>query len=187
MIKLEDILLESPIIAAVKEDKTLNKALLSEAKVVFVLHGDILNIGDICKKLEEKGKKVFVHLDMIEGLRGDASGIEYIKKVANPYGIITTRPAIVKLAKASGLLTIIRVFIIDSLSLRTGIKNIHETNPSAIEVMPGVANKIINNLKREVSIPVIAGGLIDCKKDVIEALAAGALAVSTTCCELWNI
>ena len=56
-----------------------------------------------------------------------------------------------------------------------------------LEIMPGVISKVITQLKKTVNIPIIAGGIIDNKTEIIEALKAGAAAVSTGKCELWNI
>ncbi|ERI91724.1 glycerol-3-phosphate responsive antiterminator [Clostridiales bacterium oral taxon 876 str. F0540] len=187
MIKLEETLIENPVIAAIRNDNDLDKAIMSNAEVVFVLYGNLMNIKYICDKLKASEKIVFVHLDMIEGLRGDTFGIEYIKKYADPYGIITTKPTNIRHAKQFGLCTIQRIFIIDSLSLETGIKNIREVTPDAVEVMPGIASKIINIIENKVKVPIIAGGLINNKKDVLEALSSGAVAISTSGSELWNM
>lgn len=184
---IKETLIENPVIAALRNNKDLENVLNSKALVVFVLYGNIMNISTICKKLKEANKIVFVHLDMIEGLKGDQAGIEFIKEYANPQGIITTKSSNIKYAKQLGLYTIQRVFIIDSLFLKTGIKNIHETNPNAVEVMPGVASKIIHSMEREINVPIIAGGLIKSKKDVMDSLSAGAIAISTTSIELWNL
>jgi glycerol uptake operon antiterminator len=85
------------------------------------------------------------------------------------------------------LYTILRVFILDSQSLQTGIQNIHTVTPHAVEVLPGVASKIINIIKKDIHIPIIAGGLINTKKDVMDAMSAGALAVSTSNEEVWKL
>jgi glycerol uptake operon antiterminator len=45
----------------------------SRVKVVFLLSSNILEIEDIVERLKDKGKKVFVHVDLIEGL-GKNSG-----------------------------------------------------------------------------------------------------------------
>jgi glycerol uptake operon antiterminator len=185
--KLKEILVENPIIAAIRNNDDLEKALLSKASIVFILYGDILNISKICSKLKEKNKIVFVHVDLIEGLRGDAAGIKYIKENANPQGIISTKTSNIKYGNQLGLYTILRVFIMDSLSIKTGIKNIHENKPNAVEVMPGVASKIISVIEKETNGCIIAGGLIKTKKDVIESLSAGAVAISTTAVQLWNL
>lgn len=187
MQRLEETLIENPIIAAVRNEKDLNKAINSNAEVVFVLNANIITIKDICEKLKLSNKLVFVHIDMIEGLRADSAGIEYIKKYAEPYGIITTKPTNVRYAKQLGLSTIQRIFIIDSLSLDTGIRNIKEVVPDAVEVMPGVASKIIDIIQKEVNVPIIAGGLIKNKKDVVDALGSGAVAISTSSSDLWDI
>ncbi|WP_243108578.1 glycerol-3-phosphate responsive antiterminator [Clostridium rectalis] len=187
MIRFRELLLENPVIAALRNDKDLENVIKSKALITFVLYGNLMNIGKICEKLKAANKIIFVHLDMIEGLKGDAAGIEYIKKFASPDGIITTKSSNIKYAKQLGLATIQRIFIIDSLSLKTGIKNIHETGPSAVEVMPGIASKIIHSIEKEINIPIIAGGLIKTKKDVIDSLSVGALAISTTSEKLWNL
>lgn len=185
--RIEEILMENPIIAAVRDDISLKKALTSQAAIVFVLYGNIMNINGICNLLKDKDKKIFIHIDMIEGLKGDYAGIEFIKSTCEPYGIITTKSSNIKYAKQLGLCTIQRIFIIDSYSLKTGVKNIQETSPEAVEVMPGIASKIISKMQDYIKVPIIAGGLIDCKKDVLDSLSAGAYAISTTKPELWNL
>ena len=46
--------------------------------------------------------------------------------------------------------------------------------------------KIIRRLAASVRVPIVAGGLISDKEDIVGALAAGALAVSSTNAALWN-
>ena len=47
--------------------------------------------------------------------------------------------------------------------------------------------KIIHKLSGMLEIPVIAGGLISDKEDVMNALASGAISVSTTNPEVWEM
>lgn len=187
MISLEKLLIENPVIAAIRSDKDLEKVIKSNVQIVFVLYGNIMNIKQICERLKNASKKVFVHVDLIEGLKGDSSGLAFIKQCEKPDGIITTKPTTIKQAKQLGLLTIQRIFIVDSYSLKTGIKNIQAVLPDAVEVMPGVASKIIRSLEKEIHTPIIAGGLIENKKDIMESISAGAMAISTTKEELWNV
>jgi len=186
-IVFEELLVDSPVIAAIRNDDDLEKAVKSEVGVVFVLYGNIMNIKSIYKKLIETSKLVFIHVDMVEGLKGDQSGIEYIRNLGDNLGIITTKQSNIKYGKQLGLYTILRIFIVDSLSLQTGIKNLQAVMPDGVEVMPGAANKIIKNIRKEVKIPIIAGGLIEEKKEIIEAMGAGAVAISTTRSSLWNL
>ena len=55
-----------------------------------------------------------------------------------------------------------------------------------VEIMPGVVGKVIAALKECISVPVIAGGLIETREEVDAALASGAAAVSTGKAELWE-
>lgn len=182
-----DILESNPVIAAVREVQQVEKAVESNVGVVFILSGDLLNIKNIVETVKRRGKKVFVHIDLIEGLGKDRPAIDFIEKYAKPDGYITTKASLAKYAKQQGLFTILRLFIIDSHSLITGIKNINDNEVDAIEVMPGVASKIIERLKQQVNVPVIAGGLIETKDDIIDSLSTGILAVSTSREELWNM
>ena len=185
-IDITEVLVENPIIAAIRNEDELKIALEKNSKVVFVLKCSILDVKDICLRLKKEDKLVFVHLDMVEGLKGDAFGIEYIKQ-CQVDGIISTRVHCIKQANKSGLMTIQRIFIIDSQSLKTGIQGIIEAKPTAIEVMPGVASRIIEQISKATHVPVIAGGLIKEKIEVMEGLAAWAIAVSTTAQSLWNL
>ena len=54
-----------------------------------------------------------------------------------------------------------------------------------IEILPGVMPKIIQKINKLSSQSVIAGGLISDREDVIDALNAGAISVSTTNQDIW--
>ena len=55
----------------------------------------------------------------------------------------------------------------------------------AIEILPGVMPKIIKQIVEISTLPIIAGGLIQDKEDIMLALQAGATAVSSTKKEIW--
>lgn len=183
----EELLIENPVVGAIRNDNDLKKIILSKVQIVFILYGSITNVQEICDTLRKADKVVFIHVDMIDGLKSDQKGIEFIKQHANPFGIITTKQNNIKYAHKLGLYTIMRIFVIDSLSLETGIKNIQAVSPNAVEVMPGIASKIIRSLEKEIHLPIIAGGLINTKKEIMESISAGAMAVSTTAQELWDL
>ncbi|MEK6265956.1 MAG: glycerol-3-phosphate responsive antiterminator [Clostridium sp.] len=183
----EQLLIENPVVGAIRNDIDLQKIISSKVQIVFILYGSIISVKDICDTLKKAGKVVFVHVDMIDGLRSDQKGIEFIKEHANPFGIITTKQNNIKYGHKLGLYTIQRIFVIDSLSLKTGIKNINAVSPNAVEVMPGIASKIIKSLQKEVHLPIIAGGLINTKTEIMESISSGAMAVSTTASDLWEL
>lgn len=82
-------------------------------------------------------------------------------------------------------MTVQRFFILDSRSVSTAFESIKTSKPDMIEIMPGLMTRQITYFADSTDIPVIAGGLIETKDDVISALSAGASAISTSRSELW--
>lgn len=178
---------ENPIIAAVKDFEGLEECLHTDVSIVFVLFGDICNIGEIVDKIKKAGKIAIVHVDLIIGLGGKEVSIDFIKKTTKTDGIITTRQTLIKYAKELGLFTILRFFIIDSISLMNIEKQKNMVQPDIIEILPGVMPKIIKKISEISSVPVIAGGLVTDKEDVIGAISNGAIGISSTRKEVWGM
>lgn len=80
-----------------------------------------------------------------------------------------------------------RFFVLDSRSLENIRRQSAASKPDCIEILPGIMPKVIKRIVQHQHIPVIAGGLIDDKEDIMTALKAGATAISTTRQELWFI
>ena len=59
--------------------------------------------------------------------------------------------------------------------------------PDVIEILPGTLCKVLRRLSRELPVPLIAGGLLSDKADVLAALGAGALCVSASDESLWAL
>ena len=65
-----DAVMESPIIAAVKNQEGLEACIQNDnIQVVFLLFGDILTLKDHVAKIQKSGKIVIVHVDFIAGLQ----------------------------------------------------------------------------------------------------------------------
>ena len=86
-----------------------------------------------------------------------------------------------------GLLTIQRAFILDSLSLNNLSGQLEQGKPDFVEILPGIMPRVITEISTRTRVPVIAGGLLRDKADVMAAMRAGASAVSTSAPELWDI
>lgn len=174
-----------PIIAAIRNDEDLEECLKTDCQNVFILYGSIITIKDIVEKITNAGKYAFVHLDMIEGLAGKEVVVEFIRNNTLACGIISTKSSLIKKGKELGLFTIQRFFILDSLAIKNIKKQIEQSKPDIIEILPGLMPRVITSLKKEVKHHVIAGGLISYKEDILNALDAGATAISTTNSKLW--
>ena len=181
----------NPVIAAVKSDAGLQAAVeMEEIQVIFVLYGDVCTIPEILERIKAAGKKAMVHIDLIAGLSAKEISVEFIARQTRADGIITTKPALVRRAKELGIFAVLRFFVIDSLALKN-IENLEmqcgTSRPDFIEVLPGVMPTVLGRIATVSRIPMIAGGLITEKEDVIAALSAGAIAVSSTNQDVWKL
>ena len=62
---------------AVKDDNKLEEALKSDKRTVFLLKSDIMSVGDVVKRCKGAGKTVFIHLDLMDGIGKDESGLKF--------------------------------------------------------------------------------------------------------------
>lgn len=183
---LLEIIADSPVIAAVKDEEGLDKSLRTDCRIIFILYGNICSLTTIVEKIKSRDKLAIVHVDLVQGLSAKTEAVDYIKNNTKADGILSTKGNLVKHATDIGLIGILRNFIIDSMAMENVKKQVELAHPDMIEIMPGIMPEIIEKLKNEIKLTLIAGGLISDKKDVIAALSAGADAVSTTKEELWN-
>ena len=187
MRKIMEELEDCPVIAAVKDEKGLEECLNMDVGMVFVLYGTVCTIGEIVKRIKDQGKIAVVHIDLIQGLSGKDAAVEFLKTYTRADGIITTKPALIKCAKELGMFTVLRFFVIDSMAYDNIQKQTAGYRPDVIEILPGLMPRVIEKIKKSVRCQVIAGGLISEKEDIVAALKAGAVAISTTDKNVWNM
>lgn len=183
--ELVELFQDNPVISAVSDINELDKTLAATSDIVFLLTGDIFNLEEAVRKCKEHNKVVFLHLDLIKGFSRDAVAITYIKNHIKVDGVISTKVSLLKSARDEGLFIIQRLFMLDAASYENSIQAVQSLKPDAIEIMPGIIPKIITRTCNAVKVPVIAGGLIDKKEEIIISLKAGATCISTTKQELW--
>ena len=174
-----------PIIAAVKTKRDFEKAIASEVQTVFLLSSNIMDIDELARQAHEQSKNLFIHMDFVDGLSKDAAGVAYLATKGID-GIISTRSNIISAAKESGIACIQRFFMIDSRSVDTALDSLRQSKADMIEVMPALAYKAIARIRKNINIPIIAGGLIEFKEEIYQALSAGASMISTGKAELWD-
>ena len=181
-----DAIMENPVIAAVKDEDGVLNCMQKDINVVFVLFGELTTISDIVDRLKSAGKIVIVHLDLIGGLAVREESVRFIKQYTKADGIISTKPDMIKYAKELGLYTIFRIFVIDSKAFNA-ISHHAISSADLIEILPGIMPRIIQKFSQKTHVPIIAGGPISEKEDVINALDAGAIAISSTNQQVWNM
>ncbi len=176
---------DSPIIAAVNNFKSLEHALSCDSRIIFILFGDICNIADIVAKIKTSGKLAFVHIDLILGLASKEIAVDFIHKCTDADGIISTKPALIKYATKLSMYTVLRFFVIDSMAFSNIEKQLQNVKPDVVEILPALMPRILTRICNIIPVPVITGGLISDKEDVISMLSAGASCVSSTSENIW--
>ncbi|MGQ9623652.1 MAG: glycerol-3-phosphate responsive antiterminator [Candidatus Caldatribacteriaceae bacterium] len=190
MERIVSVLRGFPVIGALRSSnwKDLKEEDLQLCPVYFILEGDVIGARKMTSFVSCV-TSLFVHVDLFGGIAPDESGFLLLRELfPKVTGVISTRARILNLARRMDFLTIFRLFCIDSESLKTGIKVVQEVEPDAVELLPGV---IFPKLKKYIPFegfpPIICGGFIRTKKEVMEILQSGAVAVSTSAKEIWKM
>ena len=178
-------LVECQTIAAVQSEHLLDDAIQSDVNIIFLLTGSIFNIKQLVDRVKAVNKHVFLHMEFIEGIAPDKSGVAYVAREIAPTGIISTRSNLIRVAKDLNLMAIQRIFLIDRNAVSKGLRVIEQTLPDAVEIMPGLMPRVIREMTDLTPLPIIAGGLVDTQEEIEQALEAGALAISAGSKDLW--
>jgi glycerol uptake operon antiterminator len=173
------------IIPAIRRLKDFENALQSEHKWIVFLETRLGQLKSLVDYARRADKKVLIHIDLIQGLKADEYGVEFLVHEVKPDGILSTRVSVLELVKKQRLLAIQRLFLLDSLSLENNVKSSKRIKADYIEVLPGTLPEVMKEIYEKTEIPIIAGGLIRTKEDVHAALATGAVAISTSNKKLW--
>ncbi|MGH3090280.1 MAG: glycerol-3-phosphate responsive antiterminator [Rubrobacteraceae bacterium] len=177
----------NPVIPAVRgPDEDLERALAGDHAAIFVLGGDVFRVLELAARRRHRRPFICVNVDMVGGIAADASGIKFLSGGAD--GIISTRRHVIELAKGRAMITIQRLFAIDSSAISRGVKLIRHADPDCLEILPGIAYPAFaSDYQKDMKQPVLAGGLIKDKHTVSEILDAGATGISTSEKSLWKM
>ena len=172
--------------ATTRPPEELPAALRAEGGVVFLLCGDILNIGELIARVHAANRRAVVHADLVAGLAPREIAVDFLQ-CCGADGIISTRPLLIRRGRELGLLTVLRAFVIDSKAIESLAREAESAAPDVVEMLPAPMPRVVRRLAQSLRAPLIAGGLITDKEDVLAALSAGALCVSTSDETLWSI
>lgn len=173
------------VIPAIRNMKDFEKALKSDHEIIVFLETRISQLQGMVEYARKYNKKVFVHADLIHGLKADKYGVEFLIHNVKVDGIISTRSEVISFVKKKGVVSIQRLFVLDSHALEHNVELCKRVQPDYIEVLPAILPGIIKDVQEKTGIPIIAGGLIKTEQDVEEALENGAVVVTTSATQLW--
>lgn len=174
-----------PVIPAVRtEGETFEKALSEDHPAVLVLGGDIFKLTQEIEA--RKGRPpIFVNVDLMGGIAGDASGIEFLSHHVE--GVVSTNRRVIELANSTDLITIQRLFAIDGMAMERGLKLVKRTNPRCVEILPALAcPRMVSSYPELRGWTVLAGGFVRSPEELSSILSAGVAGVSTSDQGLWN-
>jgi glycerol uptake operon antiterminator len=151
---------QNPVVPAVRgPDSDLEAALAGEHPAIFVLGGDVFKV---LGRVGSRGQRpqIYVNVDLVGGIASDASGLRFLSRYVE--GIISTHRHVIELAKTSRLITIQRLFAIDSGAVERGLKLIRRAQPDFVEILPALAYcEIAERYAAVLDLPVLAGGLLE--------------------------
>jgi glycerol uptake operon antiterminator len=182
--------LTRPIIPYLAEGAAGNFELLSAASLIMIGGGELAELPQLLERLSQPplGRiAVLLHIDLVNGLSNDESGLRYVATLPRLDGIVTTRHHLAPAARKLGLMSVVRLFLQDGRAVERGLQVIEKSKPDAVEVLPGVAFLQVPERFAKLPIPCIAGGLIRTPEIVKQILAAGCRAVSTSNVKLWEL
>lgn len=174
------------ILPAIRNMKQFEVFLTNDYRYGVLLDVHLGHLKGIVKAAERNNKKLFVHVDLIQGIKHDEYGAEFICQEIKPAGILSTRTSVIAKAKQKKVFAIQRMFLLDTGAMNKSIELVKKYQPDFIEVLPGVVPFLIKEVKEKTGIPIFAGGFIRTEKDIQQALDAGAEAVTTSNTKLWK-
>ncbi|WP_153126871.1 glycerol-3-phosphate responsive antiterminator [Peribacillus tepidiphilus] len=174
------------IFPASRNMRDFEKFLQSSYEVGVFLDLHISQLKNVHRMAQAHCKKMFYHMDLIHGLKNDDYATEFVCQEIKPAGLISTKASVIMKAKQKGVLSVQRVFLLDSQALEKNMKIVSKTQPDFLEVLPGAMPWIIEEIKDMVNIPILAGGFIRTPEEVDNALKAGATGITTSNVDLWN-
>lgn len=188
-VAFKEALRESGIVPAVKHLEDLAEVLnIPWVSVVILIGGDINDLEGVSKVRSRYPEKyLLAHVDLIAGVGKDEAGMRYLKRLGLE-GIVSVKWQLLRYAKENKMLTVQRLFLVDSEAIRTGLKIIKKLTPDAIEILPATVPRFaIDEFRKVTDLSILGGGLLRTEEDVRTALSNGLTAVTASRRNLWKL
>jgi glycerol uptake operon antiterminator len=174
------------VLPAIRKIEDVEKMMSSNYEYLVILDLHVSRLKPIFQMAKANHKKLIIHMDLIHGLKSDEYSTEFICQEFKPFGLISTKGSVILKARQKGVISVQRLFLLDTSSIEKSFALIERTKPDFIEVLPGIMPKIIKDIRNRTQREVFAGGFIDTIEEVEQAFAAGAITVTTSKKDLWK-
>ncbi|MFM0731824.1 glycerol-3-phosphate responsive antiterminator [Paraburkholderia sediminicola] len=175
-----------PVIATLYGIEQIDIFLKSAAEISIVANVELRKLHPVVAALTKAGKYVIVNIDSCDGLSQDKGGVEYLADIGVT-SLVSTRVATIQRGNRAGLVTMQKVFVTDRSTWPRSMKALEQSDPNLVQLMPAPMLSHLAAQDRKALPPIVTSGFVCNKGDVFDALKNGAVAVSTSDSELWNL
>lgn len=175
------------IIPAISSHQDLKKFLKLPLKYGILMNFQLAQLEELVYVMKEHDKKVLIHSELIRGLASDEYGAIFLIQTLKIDGIISSKPKVIDVCKKRNVLGILRFFLKDTYSLKQSLQITQKVSPECLEVLPAVNTDIIASIKNYVPSEIMFGGLISSEAHIRLCLNAGAIAITTSNPDLWDL
>ncbi len=175
------------IIPAISDHKKLKKFLASDLTYGILMNFQLAQLDDLVRQMKEANKKVLIHSELIRGLSSDEYGAIYLIQALKVDGIISSKPKVIEVCQKRGVIGIYRFFIKDSISLEQSLEIGVRLKPEFVEILPACCYDLVQEIRSKLHCEVLLGGLIKCSDQANKCFASGAVAITTSNPDLWEL
>lgn len=175
-----------PVIATLYGAELIDDFIASEAEISIVANFELRRLQSVIKSLTDAKKYPIVNIDSCDGLSQDKGGVDYLAEIGAK-GLVSTRVATVQRAKKAGLVSIQKVFVTDRSTFPRSVAALEQSEPNLVQLMPAPMLPHIPAQYRKAMPPIVASGFVCGREDAVNAIAHGAIAVSTSDKKLWKL
>lgn len=175
-----------PVIGTLYGVDQIDAILESVAEVCIVANVELRKLQRVIATLADAGKYVIVNIDSCEGLSQDKGGVDYLADIGVT-SLVSTRVATIQRANRAGMVTMQKVFVTDRSTWPRSVKALEQSDPNLVQLMPAPMLSHLPQADRKALPPIVTSGFVCNRDDIRDALAHGAVAVSTSDRKLWSL
>lgn len=168
------------LLPVIETHKALEQFLESSYTWCILMNVHVNFLNDFIQKIHQKQKKVIVHMELSHGIANDLYGTQFVCQTLKADGIISTKPKVIEAAKQNHCIAILRVFLLDSRSLKRSAQLIQQLQPTYVEVLPAILPQAVKRLEQYCECRMIGGGFVSTIEEVKDCLRQGMVAISTS-------
>jgi len=161
------------VIPVITSMKGLEAFLLTPLKVFILQDVHINALKDMVNMAHEYQREVIVHIELIQGLANDEFGAQFLIQQIHVDGVISSKPKIIEMTLKNRCLAILRLFIMDSKSIKRSLQIVDSIKPDVVEFLPALIYEIFPSFIQDIKAEVWAGGLVQNETQIRAILNTG--------------